>query len=552
MASISSIYDKLGKKRAAHLLRRATFGATKQQIDDFAQLSPQLAVEFLFPAETALPPPPLDPATGQSWLNPAPTEGNSGTEDLLTHLKCWWIHQMCSSPLNAVEKLTFFLHTHFTNMASRMRYAPAFYYQVQLFRFFALGNFKTLTKKICLDNAMLRFLDGHLNEVGRPNENFAREFFELYTIGKGASQGPNDYTTFTEDDILEAARIFSGCKEDKEFTNIDPETGFSQAIMLADENGLAIRHDAGLKQFSAAFAHAQILPTETINNKATTEAAIDEINQLVEMVFDQEATAKHICRKLYRFFVYYEINEEIEQQVIQPLAAELKSANYELMPVLKLLFTSAHFYDMDNGLEDDNNLGAIIKSPLDLVVGTFRFLQHQMPDPQAELQKFYEAYQEGVLKPLLEQGLDFCEPYDVAGYDAYHQGPVFHRNWISTNFLARRYEFSRLLIEGVSNREDELLYKFDIVQYVQDPANVSDPENPELLVRELLDYMLPEEITEERFQYFLKVILLDNLSEINWRFEWQGYIKSGDDSAVRVQLENLLHTIIQSPEYQLS
>lgn len=413
-------------------------------------------------------------------------------------------------------------------------------------------NFKDLTKKVCLDNAMLRFLDGHLNVVGRPNENFAREFFELYTVGKGPSRGPNDYTTFTEDDVLEAARVFSGYKEDKEFTNLDPDTGFSRVRVQANDQGLAHRHDAGAKQFSAAFAHQQVAPTEVINGHATEAAALDEIHQLVEMIFDQDATPLHIMRKLYRYLVYYEITEEVEQNIIVPLALQLKETNYELRPVLETLLCSRHFYDADNAQDEDDNIGAIIKSPLDLISGMFRFFRPRMPDQRSDLEKFYEAYRLGFLAPLYDQGLDFLEPFEVAGYAAYHQGPAYHRNWISANFLARRYEFSRLFAEGVTNRDQELLYKFDIVAYVNDSRNITDPTNPEKLVRELTDYLLPREITEERFSYFLETILLDNLSEINWKFEWQAYQQSGDDTAVRVQLESLFHTIIQSPEFQLS
>ena len=553
MASIPIFFDTLGKKRAAHLLRRATFGANKQQIDLFAQLTPQVALNKLLPPNYSLPDPPLDTNTGQSWVNPKPVpDVNSGNENLMGQVKAWWLHQMVSSPLDSVEKMTFFLHSHFTNIESRMRYAPSLYYQVQLFRKYALGNYKELTKKICLDNAMLRFLDGHLNVVGRPNENFAREFFELYTVGKGPSKGPNDYTTFTEDDVIEASRVFSGYMEDEEFTNLDPDTSFSRALLRTNDQGLAHRHDAGVKQFSAAFANKQLAPIEVINGQATEAAAIDEIHQLVEIIFDQDATALHIMRKLYRYLVYYEITKEVEQNIIVPLANLLKEANYEFRPVLETLFCSQHFYDLDNTLDTDDNIGAIIKSPLELVTGMFRFFQPNMPDSSADLRKFYEAYSIGYLDPLKDQGLDFLEPFEVAGYAAYHQAPAYHRNWISTNYLARRYEFSRLFAEGVTNRDDELLYKFDMVAYVNDKQNITDPTNPELLVRELTDYLLPREITEERFQYFLNVILLDNLSEINWKFEWEAFQQTGDDAAVRVQLENLFHTIIQSPEFQLS
>ena len=553
MASLPAFSQKLGTKRAAHLLRRATFGATKQEIDEFAQLTPQAAVQRLIPQEVELPEPPLDTATGQNWVSPKPNPDlNSGQESLMGQVKAWWLHLAVTSPSNSIEKMTFFMHTHFTNMESRMRYAPALYYQVQLFRKYALGNYKELTKKICLDNAMLRFLDGHLNVVGRPNENFAREFFELYTVGKGPSRGPNDYTTFTEDDVIAASKVFSGYKEDEDFTNLDTDTGLSRVIVQTNAQGLAHRHDASTKQFSASFENRQVAPVEIVNNLATEAAALDEIDQLIEMVFDQDATALHICRKLYRYLVYYEVTDEVEAQIIAPLAQQLKAANYELSQILKTLFCSQHFYDADNSLDTDDNIGAIIKSPLDLVAGIFRFFRQPLPHQQDDLVRFYEAYQFGLLEPMSDQGLDFLEPFEVAGYAAYHQAPVFHRNWISANYLARRYEYSRFIVEGVTNRDDELLFKFDIIAYVNESRNITDPTNPELLVRELTDYLLPRAITEERFQYFLETILLDNLSEINWRFEWQAYQQSGDDSAVRIQLENLFLTIIQSPEFQLS
>jgi uncharacterized protein (DUF1800 family) len=552
MASLTSYQATLGRRKAAHLLRRLTFGATKQEVDIFAQYTPQLAIEKLLQAPNTTFLPPRDTATGQNWVTPAPSDANSSHETLMHQVKCWWLDQMQSASLSVVEKMSYFLHTHFTNIESRMRYAPALYYQIKLLGYYALGNFKSIAKKICLDQAMLRFLDGYLNEVGKPNENFAREFLELFTIGKGNQVGPTDYTTYTEDDVIAASKIFSGYKEDETFSNLDPETGFAQVIIPTNDEGLAIRHDASVKQFSHAFGNQQIAPTEVINGKATPEAALDEIDQLVEMIFDQEATALHICRKLYRFFVYYDITEEIEQTIIQPLAEEFRAANYEFKPVLSRLFTSQHFYDMDNQEKEDNNIGGIIKSPLELIIGTLRFFRVNMPSQETDLALFYEAYGKGVLKVLSEQGLDFFEPYDVAGYDAYHQAPAYHRNWISTNYLARRYEYSRLLIEGIRNDDDQLLYQLDIVAYVNDPSNISDPYEPELLVRELVDYLLPEEITEERFQYFLKTILLDELSENNWRVEWGKYKSTGDDSAVRVQLESLIHTIIQSPEYQLS
>ncbi len=550
MAGIPSFNNVLGTQHAAHLLRRATLGATKQQIDQFAQLTAPAAMARLL-KKNPLPSPPVDSATGQSWVNPKPTEANSNGGDLQRQLNSWWTHQMATQPLSVHEKMTFFLHTHFTTISNRVEQKPALYHQLRLFHHYALGNFKTLARKICTDNAMLRFLDGHLNEVGNVNENFGREFLELYSVGKGPQSGPNNYTTYTEEDVQAAAKVFSGWKQDKEFAAIDAETGVAQAILKGDDPGVAARHDASTKQFSAAFQNQTISPSTMAGDKATQAAAAEEIDKLVEMVFAQPATARHLCRKLYRYFVYYEITDAVEQTVIEPLAQLCISNNYELPPVLTALLTSQHFYDNDNAVVEDDNTGAIIKSPLELIMGTLRFFRTALPEPSGNLELHYQAYRKVVLDGLTDQGLYFYEPFEVAGYPAYHQGPGYHRNWISANYLARRYEFVKKLIEGVRDQE-QLLAHLDVVAYVKDPKNISDPFDAERLVRELTDYLLPEAITEERFTYFLKSILLDDLSEANWQTEWQKYLGSGNDTAVRIQLEKLFNTVLQSPEYQLS
>ena len=551
MASLTPFTQTLGTQRAAHLLRRATFGATKQQIDQFAQLSATTAVDRLL--ETTAPPaPPVDTATGLPWGNSKLTDANSEGFELLRQLKCWWLYQMVTRPLSLQEKMIFFHHIHFTTIANRINLKPALYHQLQLFHHYALGNVKTLAQKICVDNAMLKFLDGQLNTKNSPNENFGREFLELYSIGKGPQRGPDDYTNYTEQDVREAAKVFSGWKEDGDLINVDPETGLVQALLKGDNATIAGQHDASTKQFSAAFQNQTISPTEMAGDKATRAGAKGEINEFVNMVFAQLETARYLCRRLYRYFVYYEITEEVEQNFIEPLAQICLSNDYELQPVLKALFTSQHFYDQDNAVVEDDNTGAIIKSPLELAIGTLRFFGAALPGPEAGLELHYEAYWKVLLDRLEKQGLKLYEPFEVAGYPAYHQSPGYHRNWISANYLARRYEFAKDLIRGFRNKEEQLLAHLDVVAYVENKNNISDPFNAEQLVRELTDYLLPEEISEERFTYFLRAILLDDLSEANWRTEWQKYISSGDDSAVRVQLEKLFNTILQSPEYQLS
>ena len=550
MASLTPHTGQLGRQDAAHLLRRASFGATRRQVDQFASKSAATAVANLLKTVPFSDNLPKDTATGNTWMNPKRTKDNNEESTLRRYTKVWWIDQMLQAPLSLQEKMALFHHTHFTTISEKADSSTALFYQIKLFRYYALGNFKELAKKICLDNAMLRFLDGQQNEEGRPNENFAREFLELYTIGKGPQRGDGDYTTYTEADVREAAKVFSGWKEDRKYTNIDATIGVAQIMAKGKSSNVAERHDASTKQFSAAFNNQTIAPTELSGDKATIVAAIDEIDQFVEMVFAQPATAEHICRKLYRFFVYYEITDVVEENVIKPLAQSFLSNNYELKPVLQTLFASQHFYDTDNGVVEDDNTGAIIKSPLDLTLGTMRFFQCALPRPEAGLEQYYDAYQSTFQLSLL--GMNFYDPFEVAGYTAYHQAPTYHRNWISVNYLARRYEFAKRLISGIKDKDGNLLARLDVVAYVNDANNISDPFDARSLVRELTDYLLPEAISEERFDYFVNAILLDGLSEMNWTMEWQNYKGGGSDAGVRIQLENLFNTLLQSPEYQLS
>ncbi|MDH4298240.1 MAG: DUF1800 domain-containing protein, partial [Cyclobacteriaceae bacterium] len=188
---LPEISGTLGLKRAAHLLRRATFGATKQQIDSFSSLTPTQAIISLF--RQALPDPvlPIDPKTGQEWVLSGVTDANSDGGELETYFKSWLVGQMMSNGVapalslaySAREKLVLFLHTHFTTITSKVGNSRSLYFQNQLFRLFAMDalnpdpdiNFKTLTVKVSVDNAMLRLLDGNLNVKGSVNENYGRE-----------------------------------------------------------------------------------------------------------------------------------------------------------------------------------------------------------------------------------------------------------------------------------------------------------------------------------------------------------------------------------------
>ena len=147
--------------------------------------------------------------------------------------------------------------------------------------------------------------------------------------------------------------------------------------------------------------------------------------------------------------------------------------------------------------------------------------------------------------------MQLYQPAEVAGYAAYHQAPDYNRNWISATTLARRYTIGSGIVRGIRRRDVAHAFVLDVIAYVRNSQNVTDPSDASRLVQELLENLLPRPVSEERMAYFLKEILLDALPTAHWTSEWKDYQQSGQDRGVRTQLELLFTRVMQSPEYQL-
>ena len=552
MSSLDPISGPLGRSNAKHLLKRATFGPTQQEINSFAQLTVVEAVDMLFQPQ-AEPQPPVDPATGENWVSPLPGPENSEESVLARYFIAWHLELMRNEQTNVREKIVWFLHAHLPVSVFKVEWSAPIYYQNKLYRHFAFGSFKNLFKKLLLDNAMLWYLDNTLNEAENPNENFAREMLELYTIGKGPQIGPGDYTHYTEEDVKAAAKVLTGLKVDITLENYDPdllpETKIAQGYVYTYGEDLAILHDPGIKTFSEKFQHTQIQPNEIVSGFATKNAVLDELDQLIEMIFAQEETARFLVRKLYRFFVFYNITEEIEQDIIQPLAQTFISSNFSIKAVLEQLFKSQHFYDADNSQTSDDHKGAIIQSPVDLMNGAFRFFNIPFPTDVGRL--YEELYSQQLLNFYYIMGIPIYFPEDVAGYPAYFQAPGYNRNWITSTNQACRYYLIYALLFGIKNENDEILIQLDIIDWVEKSENISDPSDPEILVIELIEGLLAANLPQERLEYFTNIALMDNLPLYYWTVEWNNYQNGSSDDLVRNALHRLLISLMQSPESQL-
>ena len=551
MASLNPLPGTLGRRRAAHLLRRTSFRYTRARVDQLAALSAAAALDDLLvqrPLSLSEPVFAASPgATPATWINPPqpPNTPLPADDDLLRrYVMAWWVNEALLDE-GAGHRMELFWHQ-FLCVAADSGTSMEYHDHLMLLRWGALGNFKTLVTKIVTDNCMLRYIDNNQNYVNNPNENFAREFFELHTIGRGDAAGPGDYTTYTEDDIVEAARVLTGFNNAFRVQYTDPDT------MLPSGKGYPQSHDFGPKTFSPRFAGASIQPA------GSDEAAMfGELNALVDMVFAQPETARNLCRRLYRYFVTRIISTEAESEVIETLAQTLTTNNFDLLPVLRQLFGSEHFFDADDSTADDEFIGALIKSPLDLSLQAFSFFGLPIPDPVAANQDHYMAFWNGaVIERLLGRaGMELFFPPDVAGYPGYFQDPGLNRQFFNSATIISRYKLPEVLLTGTNawgpGGGDSIGTQLDLAAWVRDSGVISDPSDSNLLVQELAQYLFPEEPDAERMAYFRDTIFLDMLPPADWNYEWQNYLSSGDDSEVKIPLGRLLNAVLYAPEYQV-
>ncbi len=552
MASLVPKTGKLGRRLAAHFLRRTTYNAPIGRIKAFAEMTAAEAVaEVLKPIPNPIVPEPIDPEINSGWINTGKTT-ETGDGKLKEFVCSWWLEEARRDP-TINNKMTFWLHTSFTTSWEDDERSFQLFDHLMLFRMYSLGNVKELSYKMTLDQLMLNYLDNERNNKRNPNENYAREYLELFTIGKGPVIGEGNYTNYTEEDIQQAARVLTGFKSyrssddperDERGQYIDPDTGLPMGWARIND------HDTDDKTFTAAFGN------RTITGAETEEDMWRELNDFVEMVHEQDATAQYYCTKLYRFFVSKHVTEEIKNDIINPLAQTLKNNNYELKPTLEQLLTSQHFFDEDDNNSGDEIIGGLIKSPMDLMLHAVNFFELAIPNPQQDPENHYDDFYRASLQRVAftSAGFKLFAPPSVAGYPAYYQEPGFGRNWVDANNLVARYSVGEMILTGRRVISGGRLggVQLDPVDFVRNSGHFDNPEDAEAVVRTFVEYMLCEELAQDRFDYLLYEIFLEGgLTPQNWLNEWVTYVNSGDDSDVKIPLTNLITAIMYAPEYHL-
>lgn len=521
MALADPIRKPLTATQAAHLLRRATLGPTPAQMGQFTGQTPQVALQTLL-ASTATPNAPIDPTTLKPFNTLAFSQTSQGTWQSAT--KYWWLGLMLNEGASLREKMTLFWQNHFVSTFGVVSDARYIYRQNALLRRHALGNFRSFVIDVTKDPAMLRYLNGNQNVASKPNENFARELQELFTIG--ATNPTTGQKNYTEDDVKAAARVLTGWTE----TGYRNETSTDITATFR-----AAQHDTTDKKFSASYG------STIIKGRSGTTAGDDELADLVDMILKQPETARFIVRKLYRYFVNADISDAIEQQFIEPLAATFRK-DYEIRPVLTQLLTSEHFFD-------DSLRGAMIKAPLELNVGTLRHFGIAAPDPVTNTAGF-TALTAYVQSRTNEQQQNIMDQPSVFGWRPYYD-VGFYELWINSTTLALRGRFTDEASSGnVKYGTDKL-----VLDTIAQAKLTSDPSDPYKLINEWTALLFAVDLTPKQRDFLVNSVLMSGVPYYEWTEIWTNYIKAptvnANLMAVRTRLNNTLNFMFRMAEYQL-
>ena len=359
-APLAPYAGRFSTRHAAHLLRRAGFGGSVADVARMTSLGTTGAVDALLHPTVADADFPVYPP---SEILYDPKKARQATQ-------LWWLDRMLRTNRPLVEKMTLFWHGHFATALGKVQ-PPYMVGQINLFRQLALSRFPVLLSAVTRDPAMLIWLDNRANAKAHPNENYAREVMELFALGLG---------NYTEDDVKEAARAFTGWSLDKN----------QQAVFYP------ARHDDGLK---------------TVLGKTGAFNADD----VVAIVVSQPVHQRFLARKLLEFFVY----SDPEPALIEGVAQTYALSGYDVAKTVGTILRSNVFFS-------PRAYRAIPKSPVELAIGTLRYIGAQTVPPN-------------IIYQLARMGQEPLNPPSVKGWDG---GP----SWINTSTMLARFNFVNALV----------------------------------------------------------------------------------------------------------
>jgi hypothetical protein len=477
---------------AAHLLNRAGFGGSPQDVENLHKMGLDRSVSWFVDYERIPDPTPapdwaenLDPklmAIRDALANAGDAETKKQlqrernlTENIqMADLRYWWVRRMALGPRPFLEKMTLFWHGHFATSFEKVRMPYFLWLQNETLRQNATGNFTQLLIAVAEDPAMLRYLDGANSNKNKPNENFAREVMELFTLGEGH---------YTEQDIQQAAKAYTGwgIGSDKLHYEYHPKN-----------------HDGGPK---TVFGRTGNFTGEEVLNLITS----------------QPQCAKFISEKIWRFFV----QDQPPQPVVDALAAEFQSHGLDIKHLMNVIFRSKEFYAPEV-------IRAQIKSPVQWLIAAARELQAPLPT------------QLMTLVMLGSLGQELFQPPNVKGWD----GGIA---WITTNNLLDRYNFAAALVEGQRVPLPNLINRMKGVM-----NNLGEAGLMQIAPADVKSLFTPEELAgSDTFLASIQARFLNSTLNPQRLAPLQDFLKTRSPLA-EADIRKAIRLLMSTPEYQLT
>ncbi len=508
---------------AFYLLRRTRYGVRYEEAQAASKAGLSATLDGLL-----APPPDLgeplntesedDPYVpiGKSWAKAPHVDGDNYRDD---SIRAYQMLMYLAEDSTIAAKMSLFWKNHFS--AVREFDQRAYYNYLATLRRHTIGNFRKLITEVTVEPVMLRFLNGDKSVGYSPNENYARELLELFTLGKGEQGEEGDYGNFTEDDIRAFARALTGWRLrdiHSKVPGVMPGSEFDPKF-----------HDDTDKQLSGYFG-----------NTVIKDAGADEYKIVINTIFKNSRIGDYLCRKLYRYFVYHKITPAIERDIIKPLGAMLRENDFNVKPVLRTLLESEHFFARVNRT-------GLIKSPLEFQIDTFRCLGHDLPKDNRTLYWFARKIDYSTKR--LEQDIGVAP--SVAGWKAYYQAPQYNRIWINASTITER---AKIVKQATTNGFDSRDYDQQVPDLLAFVGSIPDAEDPNKLVQRISCRLIYEALTPEQLEG-LKNVLIPGLPDFEWTAEYGNYLRNPGDKmiarSVRNKVANLVSAIMNSAEFHL-
>jgi hypothetical protein len=526
---------EFGDAQKKHLLKRTMVGYASRHLKDLEGLTMDQAVDLIMtPHEFGEPVNNYyfelsaeeykekygneDVGPGEPFISRPYIENYEGTNQIERFgqerqraIESWIYRSMLEQPTSISWKFYIFFHNLTpVNIESSHSHKAQFIYHRLMYNG-AFRSYKDFIYDLTIDPAMLSYLNLRLSRKETPDENYAREVQELFTVGK------RPFSKFTEEDVQSAARLLVGW--DYDWSKTHQNEGTEVHTIFHEWN-----HDTGDKQFSEFYGNKIIRGKEG-------QAGREELNEFINMIFETDEVAIYLSRRLYQYFVYPILSDAVEETIILPLAEVMRSNNYNLSQTLSTLLKSEYFYAeelYDSMFKPPIDFSIGFHKEFDLINGDVGAWDH---DQQREylgrfpedLSYFEEKFFDSEFRmnrivnhiqwSSSQQGMQIMNPPSVSGWPAFYQEPVYDLFWLNSVTIKSKKQITDSVSRWGIYMDNNVNLRYDLKRLIE---SFNNPEDINAFVEELTNRFFGAPIPEKALDRIKKIVLGDQLDERYW------------------------------------